>query len=471
MSGHRQVHLFWIAAAFAAVALLFATATAIVTRSTRAIEANAATLEADALPSLDHLVAAEGDLRRLVPATGALAEAPEAQRDERAAALLDIRSAFDRDITIYLRRTTEGEHDVFASQALPPLHVVQGTLDRIRQAARNPEEVRHLKVQLDGDVESVDAVLRGLIRMDLSHAEVAARGIADVHSASIRLAPLLDGVSAALAVIAAALALRAAGKFASTMEHNTQLLAERANELEMFDERVAHDLLNPLSTVGLSMTAIARKHPDRSTQEIVERATRALERSRDLVEGILAFARSGAHPAGGERSDLREAVQTAVESVVSAEGEAPPDIRVEDFEDAKVACESAVLATMVTNLLSNAAKYTRGLPLRQLIVRPIVSRDRVRVEVQDNGPGFPPGMEDRLFEPYVRAPNAAHPGIGLGLATVKRFATAYRGAVGVRQLGQGSVFWFELPRAEPAALGVRATTAPRWPLWRGVRQT
>jgi signal transduction histidine kinase len=255
------------------------------------------------------------------------------------------------------------------------------------------------------------------------------------------------------------------------MEHNTQLLAERANELEMFDQRVAHDLLNPLSTVGLSMTAIARKHPDRPTQEIVQRATRALERSRELVEGILAFARSGARPAEGARSDLREAVQTAVESVVSAEGGAPPDVRVEAFEDVKVACESAVLATMIANLLSNAAKYTRGLPVRQVFVRIIVSRDRVRVEVQDNGPGVPPGMEDRLFEPYVRAPNAAHPGIGLGLATVKRFATAYGGTVGVRQLRQGTVFWFELPLAEPVALPVRAAAAPRWPLWRGVRHT
>jgi signal transduction histidine kinase len=471
MSGHRQVHLFWIAAAFAAVALLFATATAVVTRSTRAIEADAAALGADALPSLDHLLAAEGDLRRLLSATGALAETPEAQRDERAAALLDIRSAFDRDITTYLRLTTESEHEVFASQALPRLHVVQGTLDRIRQAARRPEEVRPLLEQLDGDVDAVDSVLRWLMRMDLSRAQVAARGIADVHSASIRLAPLLDGASAVLAAIAAALALRAAGKFASTMEHNTQLLAERANELEIFDQRVAHDLLNPLSTVGLSMTAIARKHPDHPTQEIVQRATRALDRSRQLVEGILAFARSGAHPAEGARAGLTEAVQTAVETVVSAEGAAPPDIRVEDFEDVTVACESAVLATMITNLLSNAAKYTRGLPVRQVIVRPIVSRERVRVEVQDNGPGVPPGMVDRLFEPYVRAPNAAHPGIGLGLATVKRFATAHQGAVGVRQQGQGSVFWFELPRAEPAAHAVRASTAPRWSPWRGARQT
>jgi signal transduction histidine kinase len=256
------------------------------------------------------------------------------------------------------------------------------------------------------------------------------------------------------------------------MENNAQLLAEKASELEMFDQRVAHDLLSPLSTVSLSMAALAARHPDAHTQELVQRATRALQRSREIVDGILAFARSGASPGAGARSELRPALQTAVESVLAAEGASPPEVRIEPFEDVTVSCATAVLVTMLTNLLSNAAKYTRGAPVRQVTVRPIVSRDRVRVEVQDTGPGIPAGMEDRLFEPYVRAPNAAQPGIGLGLATVKRFATACGGAVGVHRVEQGAVFWFELPRAEPSA--VAAETAPpprRWAPWRKARQT
>src|SRR5579859_4157705 len=107
MSGHRQVHLFWIAAAFAVVALLFATATAVVTQSTRSIDWKVDALRMDALPSIDHLLAAEADLRRLVPATGALAEALEAQRSERADALLDVRAAFEREVSAYLGLTRD----------------------------------------------------------------------------------------------------------------------------------------------------------------------------------------------------------------------------------------------------------------------------------------------------------------------------------------------------------------------------
>jgi signal transduction histidine kinase len=71
----------------------------------------------------------------------------------------------------------------------------------------------------------------------------------------------------------------------------------------------------------------------------------------------------------------------------------------------------------------------------------------VRLEVEDTGPGIPEGFEDAIFEPYVRAPGVAQPGLGLGLATVKRYAVAHGGAVGARRTEHGSLVWFELPRA------------------------
>ncbi len=52
----------------------------------------------------------------------------------------------------------------------------------------------------------------------------------------------------------------------------------------------------------------------------------------------------------------------------------------------------------------------------------------------------------RVFEPYVRANGGDEPGIGLGLATVKKLCIAHGGTVGLRsEPGKGSTFWFELP--------------------------
>jgi signal transduction histidine kinase len=76
------------------------------------------------------------------------------------------------------------------------------------------------------------------------------------------------------------------------------------------------------------------------------------------------------------------------------------------------------------------------------------ARKRVRFEVQDTGPGIALSAQASIFEPYVRLPHRREPGVGLGLATVKRLVEAHGGAVGVHSASTGgSLFWFELPRA------------------------
>ena len=102
------------------------------------------------------------------------------------------------------------------------------------------------------------------------------------------------------------------------------------------------------------------------------------------------------------------------------------------------------------NVLGNAVKYIGAAPAgaRHVHVRVIEENGQVRVEVEDTGPGIAPDAQDAIFEPYVRGPNTTQPGLGLGLATVKRIVEAHGGAVGVRSIvGKGSCFWFELPRA------------------------
>ena len=80
-----------------------------------------------------------------------------------------------------------------------------------------------------------------------------------------------------------------------------------------------------------------------------------------------------------------------------------------------------------------------------------VTDARARVQVEDTGPGLPPGLEHSIFEPYVRAPGVTQPGLGLGLATMKRFADRHGGEVGAQCTEVGTVFWFELPLALPIA--------------------
>jgi len=89
----------------------------------------------------------------------------------------------------------------------------------------------------------------------------------------------------------------------------------------------------------------------------------------------------------------------------------------------------------------------RTAPHRCVVLRSTRVDRHARVEVEDTGRGLPPGTQDRVFDPYMRADRSGQPGLGLGLATVKRFAEGYGGRVGVRSGPGGCTFWFELPVA------------------------
>ncbi len=108
-----------------------------------------------------------------------------------------------------------------------------------------------------------------------------------------------------------------------------------------------------------------------------------------------------------------------------------------------------IVRQVVTNLVSNALKYTAEGSVR-LVASP--SRDDFRggvIEVSDTGIGIDPAQQARIFEPYVRLkPNGLRPveGSGLGLSIVKKLVDTLNGKVEVSSgIGLGSVFYVFLP--------------------------
>lgn len=105
-----------------------------------------------------------------------------------------------------------------------------------------------------------------------------------------------------------------------------------------------------------------------------------------------------------------------------------------------------LLVSALTNLLQNAFKFTQ--PHSHVSLRTSATADRVRIEIEDECGGLPPGKVDDLFRLFNQADNARG-GLGLGLGICRQAVEANDGTVDVRDLpGKGCIFSVDLPRHE-----------------------
>jgi signal transduction histidine kinase len=250
-------------------------------------------------------------------------------------------------------------------------------------------------------------------------------------------------VAVLLALGLAARVLHALGKERRGMER-------RIDELELFASRVAHDVRSPLTPAVLALQRVGVSLPQNDPlRGIVERGSRSLRSIERIVDALLAFAYAGAEPQHGVSASLCEMLEAVVIEYADAATAAGIQLDLECEDGVDVACAPGVLVSIGGNLVCNAIKYMGESIERRIVVRGRTRGAYARLEVSDTGPGLPPGVEERIFDPYVRMADAGN-GIGLGLATVRRLALAHAGSCGVGPRdGHGCVFWVELPLAPP----------------------
>jgi len=106
--------------------------------------------------------------------------------------------------------------------------------------------------------------------------------------------------------------------------------------------------------------------------------------------------------------------------------------------------DSTRIAQVLDNFLANASKYAPG---AKVYIKVDADDERVRVEVQDEGPGITQEHLSHLFERFYRVPiNAATRGTGLGLYISRKIIDAHGGEIGVESIvGEGTSFFFTLP--------------------------
>jgi signal transduction histidine kinase len=294
--------------------------------------------------------------------------------------------------------------------------------------------------------ERLDEILMRLIQHHAEQGAFLARRIERLGRQSIALAVGLDSMSVLLALLTALMVVRVLSRY-------TELIERRAEELELFAGRVAHDVLGPLGAASLALDVAAREAaPGSRTERLVASGRAGLGRARTIADALLEFARAGAQPTPGARADVGEVVRAVVEEVEPEAKLRGVAVTVE-LVPATVACGPGILACVASNLLRNAVKYVGDGAGKHVSVRARVVGANVLIEVEDDGPGLPAGLGSDVFRPYVRGPGTRKPGIGLGLATVKKVTEAHGGRIEVSSSpGEGCRFAVELPAAARATL-------------------
>jgi signal transduction histidine kinase len=458
-----------LVAVSAAVVVSFLVATAVSQHHATRIDEDAQSIITNAMPSVQYLGAARTDLHRLDAAAERYAAARMSGETPDDTWIDEPRRDLNSAIETYLALPfypSERELYKGTADAIGHLDEEIGVLKTFRLGTARAQA--DILARVRAATVALDVKLEKQVAFDAAQGQRLSAEIAGARRRAATLAYTLNVASVLLAIAATALAVaevrRSAGvlrELERTQRERADLLEQRCVELEHFADRVAHDIMSPLAGVSIAL-AVAQKTvgDDPAAKRIVDRGAQTLVRVRRMVDGLLEFARSGARPGPQVETDVRTIVDDVLEGVRGDAEERRIELGVDPFTPSTVKCSPGVLTSLVSNLVRNAIKYMGSSEVRRVRVHVGDAGDRLRVSVEDTGPGIPSDKKGILFEPYVRA-DSNQPGIGLGLATVKRLVEAHGGRVGFESPpGSGCTFWFELPKASVRiAESVEASTS------------
>jgi signal transduction histidine kinase/CheY-like chemotaxis protein len=242
------------------------------------------------------------------------------------------------------------------------------------------------------------------------------------------------------------------------LQDANQALRIENDAQKQFLSRVSHELRSPLNTILgfgelLSFSDITAEH-----RQWMSMMLRAAHQLLQLLDEVLDISRIEANQLSLsiEAVAVQDVIADALELIrplALSRGvhlSPPPGPQASQY----AAADLERLRQVLLNLLSNAIKY--NYPAGKVTVT-VDNRpgDRIRISVADTGRGIPEDQLGKLFVPFERldAAQAGIEGTGLGLALSRQLIQTMGGTTGVASTdGQGSIFWIELPAAEPIAV-------------------
>jgi two-component system nitrogen regulation sensor histidine kinase NtrY len=232
------------------------------------------------------------------------------------------------------------------------------------------------------------------------------------------------------------------------------VIAERIAAWQEIARRLAHEIKNPLTPIQMAMDTLRKtwkkQHP--SFGEILEESTATVLEEADRLKRIVAEFSDFARMPKPEfqRIDLNEVIRS---SLTLYQGAAPIEVKLLD-KLPQLDADKGQISQVVLNLVENGRDAIGQRAGGKIAVATSLGEagDRAVLVIEDNGPGVPLDLKDKVFAPYFTTKHSKG-GTGLGLAIVHRIVSDHGGRIALSERpGGGARFTIELPLRNGAAL-------------------
>jgi len=220
-------------------------------------------------------------------------------------------------------------------------------------------------------------------------------------------------------------------------------------DLEIFTYAVAHEFRAPLRTMSGFCEILREQYADRpfdeEGQDCARRVEHGARRMDALIKDLLAYCTVARTRVESAPMDAEPVIREALAGLVPELDARRAEVSLTgDFP--RVIAHRSMLGLALTTLLSNALKFVEAGVRPAIRIGHEARKGRVRIWIEDNGPGIPTEYQERIFGVFERLKSSPEEtGTGMGLAIARAAAERMGAMVGVdSEPGRGSRFWIEL---------------------------
>lgn len=232
-------------------------------------------------------------------------------------------------------------------------------------------------------------------------------------------------------------------------KENVSALFEKEKELSQLKTRfvsmASHEFRTPLSSIQLSASLIdkyAEKHDLTNVEKHTYKIKNAINNLTTILNDFLSLEKleAGKVEAAFSNFDLIAFAEEIVEEMQLISKQNQLIVYQHTGTSSQIYLDPNLLKNCIINLISNAIKYSGENTMIQF--NSVLDKDKLTIEITDNGIGIPDVDQSSLFEPFFRAHNTGDiPGTGLGLNIVKRYVGLMDGTVEcLSQQNKGTTF-------------------------------